>query len=193
MVALPILKSGCCWRARSGHLIRAVGDKWIPNYSTNAIMRSVKDDVREVSVAELINQELHSWRSDLIMEMFEKEDATICKIQLSRRYVEDSIVWLHNKKGVFTVKSTYKVAREVMRGGNVAESSRGCVGKRVWAAIWKLRISNKIKVFCWRACNEILPTKMNLTNRKVTDDAACPICMRFPEIAIHVLWECDAA
>lgn len=73
-------------------------------------MHSVKEDVGVVSVAELINQELHSWRtSDFIMEMFEKEDAeAIYRIQLSRRYVEDFIVWLYNKKGVFNVKSAYK-------------------------------------------------------------------------------------
>ena len=50
------------------------------------------------------------------MEMFEKEDAkAICRIPLSRRYVEDSIVWLPNKKGLFTIKSAYKVTRELMR------------------------------------------------------------------------------
>lgn len=72
-------------------------------------MHLVKDEVREVTVAELIDQELHSWRSDFIMDMFEKDDAeAICRIQLSRRYEKDAIVWLHNKKGVYTVKSAYK-------------------------------------------------------------------------------------
>ncbi|XP_075655004.1 uncharacterized protein LOC142625194 [Castanea sativa] len=80
-----------------------------------------------------------------------------------------------------------------MRGGNVAESSRGYVGKRIWTALWTLRIPNKIKVFGWKACNDILPTKLNLTKRRIIDDVVCPICMRFPESAIHVLWECDVA
>ena len=56
-------------------------------------MHLVKDEVREVVVAELIDQELHAWRSKLVMDMFEKEDAeVICRIQLSRRYVEDIII-----------------------------------------------------------------------------------------------------
>ena len=75
----------------------------------------------------------------------------------------------------------------------MAESSRGCVGKRIWTALWKLRIPNKIKVFGWRACNDILPTKLNLTKRRIIDDFVCPICMRFPESATHVSWECDVA
>ena len=103
------------------------------------------------------------------------------------------MTWLHHKKGLFTVKSAYKVVREVLHGGNIAESLRGCVGKRVWAALWKLRIPNKIKVFGWRACNDILPTKLNLSKQKIIEDAMCPICMRFPKLAIHALWECEAA
>ena len=97
------------------------------------------------------------------------------------------MIWLHQRKGIFTVKSTYTVAREVLKGGRVAESSRGCVGKGIWFALWKLRILNKIKVFGWRACNEILPTKLNLSKRRIIEDAMCPICLRFPELVVHAL------
>ena len=70
-----------------------LGDKWIPNYPSNSIIHSAKEDLRDALVSELINQELHLWRSDFIMEVFEKEDVeAICRIPLSRRYVEDSIV-----------------------------------------------------------------------------------------------------
>ena len=93
MVALPILKSRCCWRVGSGHSIRVLRDKWIPNYLTNAPMLLVKYEVREVTAAELIDQDWHAWRSKFIMDMFEKEDAeAICRIQLSQTYVEDLII-----------------------------------------------------------------------------------------------------
>ena len=128
------------------------------------------------------------------MEMFDKEDAeAICRISLSRRYVDDSIVWLPTKKGLFIVKSTYKVARELMRRENMAESSNGCAGKRIWATLWKLKILNKVKVFAWRACNDILQMKINLANRRIITDAIYPICTRFPEMAGHVLWDCGIA
>ena len=103
------------------------------------------------------------------------------------------MIWMHQRKGIFIVKSTYKVARAVLSEGKVAESSRGCVGKDVWPAIWKLRIPNKIKVFGWKACNEILPTRLNLSKRKIIVDAMCPICLRFPESVFHALWDCGAA
>ena len=46
------------------------------------------------------------------------------------------------------------------------------------------KIPNKVKVFAWRACNDILPTKMNLVNQRIIADASCPICTRFPETAV---------
>ena len=55
MVALPILKSGCCWRVGSGYSIRALGDKWIPNHPTNSIFHSAKEDIRDVLVSDLID------------------------------------------------------------------------------------------------------------------------------------------
>ena len=59
-----------------------------------------------MTVAELINQDLHAWRSEFIMDMFEKKDVEAkCRIQLSRRHMEDIMIWLYHKKGLFTVKS----------------------------------------------------------------------------------------
>jgi len=54
VAAFPILKSGCYWRVRNGHSIQILGDKWMPNYPTNAPLHLVKNEVREVTVAELI-------------------------------------------------------------------------------------------------------------------------------------------
>ena len=85
------------------------------------------------------------------------------------------------------------MARAVLSEGKVAESSRGCAGKDVWPIIWKLRIPNKIKAFGWRACNEILPTRLNLSKRNIIVDAMCPICLRFPKSVVHVLWDYGTA
>ena len=64
---------------------------------------------------------------------------------------------------------------------------------QVWARIWKLHAPNKIKVFGWRACQNILPTCENLVRRRIIEDDICNICHRFPKIAIHALWECGVA
>ncbi|KAK4588082.1 hypothetical protein RGQ29_019178 [Quercus rubra] len=93
------------------------------------------------------------------MEIFHREDAkAICKIHLSHRQVSNSVVWLHNRKGVYSVRSRYYLERRVMQKEDWAESSRGPGGLQIWKKLWKLRVPNKIKVFGWRACHKILPT-----------------------------------
>ena len=121
-----------------------------------------------------------------------EEANAICKIPLRRRSVVDSITWLHNKNGKFTVKSAYRVAQQVLKVRRGVESSNGGYGKQVWATLWKLKILNKIKVFRWRTCHDILATRLNLTKRRIISDNRCPICCRCPESTIHVLWECAA-
>ena len=147
--------------------------------------------VEDLAILDLIDPELHAWRRDMIMAMFHREDAeTICRIPLSRRFVRDSIIGLHNKKGKFSVKSAYKLARRTQIHGDRAEASSGCVGRKIWPVLWKLKIPNKVKVFGWRACHDILPTSYNLSRRRIITEDKCQLCTRETETTTHALWEC---
>ena len=122
-----------------------------------------------------------------------EEGGAICDIPLSRRQVPDSVYLKHSKDDIFTVKSAYKVARALLKKDDWVEPSLGSGVSRVWVAIWKLRIPNKIKVFGWRACHDILPTRRNLKKKRVLLDESCWFCATFQESTIHVLWECTTA
>lgn len=63
----------------------------------------------------------------------------------------------------------------------------------VWEKLWKVHVANKIKVFGWIACQNILLTDENLVRRHIIDDDRCSICQRYLESVIHALWECSAA
>ena len=116
----------------------------------------------------------------------------ICQIPLSRRNVPDSVFWLHNARGLFSVKSTYNMVRRLLTDANRGGTSTEGAAKNIWTAIWKLRLPNKIKIFSWRACHEILPTVVNLTRRKVLNDDICSVCTREMESTIHAFWDCAA-
>lgn len=73
------------------------------------------------------------------------------------------------------------------------ESFLSGVSSSVWTKLWKLHIPNKIKVFGWRACHDILPTRDNLVRRHVVEDGTCGLCTRTMELALHALWECGVA
>jgi hypothetical protein len=48
-------------------------------------------------------------------------------------------------------------------------------------------------MFMWKACNDLLPTKMNLLRWGVVTDSLCPICLREDETIKHILWGCRFA
>ena len=54
-----------------------------------------------------------------------------------------------------------------------------------------MRIPNKIKNFCWRACTESLPTLANLHRHNVVNSLVCNSCGLNRETVLHALWECD--
>ena len=111
-------------------------DKWLPNFPTNKVLNPIQDNWDELMVSELINSGLNAWRYEDIRTIFHREEAdAICQIPLSRRYVADTTIWLHNPQGVFTVKSAYHVARRTITEAAWVGTSRGCVAKQVWDAI----------------------------------------------------------
>lgn len=50
-----------------------------------------------------------------------------------------------------------------------------------------------VRVFLWKACSNILPTKLNLEKRSVVEDSLCPICRLEGESVEHILWTCESA
>jgi len=63
----------------------------------------------------------------------------------------------------------------------------------VWKTIWGLHAPPVLKNFCWKVCNNLLPTKVNLHKKKIVDDPSCPFCKAEPKTFFHSLWGCPAA
>ena len=73
------------------------------------------------------------------------------------------------------------------------ECSKGTKPKAMWKMIWGLQIPNAAKMFLWRACNTILPTKDNLKRRKVIEEDSCIFCCGAIETTYHILWGCPSS
>jgi len=105
--------------------------------------------------------------------------------------VKDSLIWGGTLNGEFSVRSTYHMEKDLQTLWR-SESSRQSAGTTIWKTIWSLKISNASKMFIWKACNDLLPTKMNLLKCGVVSDALCPICTRDDETVNHILWSCPS-
>ncbi|KAK1592036.1 hypothetical protein Q3G72_018129 [Acer saccharum] len=116
-----------------------------------------------------------------------EEADLILSIPLSAYPAKDSILWHYNKEGTFSVKSAYRIAISAIRNG---EASCSFGPLPWWKKLWCLQIPNKIKIFCWKACRNILPTKELLYTRGIIDLALCPLCNEGPKTVDHALWGC---
>nr|POE89664.1 putative ribonuclease h protein [Quercus suber] len=97
--------------------------------------------------------------------------------------------WPKTSSGTYSVKSGYKLLREVddieTPGASDLSGNRD-----VLKQIWKLHVPNCIRTLLWRACCESLPSKANLVRRKLLIDGTCPNCSLEPETITHALWSC---
>ena len=77
-------------------------------------------------VSDLIVQESRGWDCDFIWQNFHCDDAeAILRVPLSYRFISDSVVWLGKNSSQYSVRSGYCEARNVCRGMDWTESSKG--------------------------------------------------------------------
>jgi hypothetical protein len=90
------------------------------------------------------------------------------------------------------VKSAYHMARAsvVQASGECSRALENC---KLWNDLWTLKVPAVVKVFLWKACNNLLPTQENLFKRKVSSDPLCPICGVEVETISHILWSCPSS
>jgi hypothetical protein len=191
--ARELLKEGLIWRVGDGRKIRFWGDRWLPTPTSHAVQTYVNSLGDTSMVERLIDKEQSGWNSTLVRSIFSPEEAEVIRnIPLSPLYPLDRLTWKGTKDGVFSVRSAYHLGVELQATSRGQCSQMG-PGNNIWNFLWSLHVSNPVKVFIWRACNNLLPTKMNLMHKRVIEEAICPICGREEEDTVHVLWNCPGA
>jgi hypothetical protein len=127
-------------------------------------------------VSALIDDTTQWWNYELIQVIFTEDEAKrIYSTVVSPLGKPDQIVWAGTKKRIFIVRSAYHLAKELSLA-EIGECSIAGQKERMWQIIEKLKCPRVIQLFLWKTCNNILPTKGNLSRRAVTQDDKCPIC-----------------
>jgi hypothetical protein len=144
-------------------------------------------------VAEIIDPITNSWDVGLIKQTFLPEDADIILRIPIQGHKEDFIAWHVDKKGIFSVKSAYKIAvnsrdRE-SRAGLTSSSADGENGNFNWKKL-SLPLPGKVLHFLWRVTTYTLPLRMKLHHRGIQLDTRCPLCFRFNEDEGHYFLKC---
>ena len=144
-------------------------------------------------MSQLIDLERMIWRKDLIHKYFWPYDAEqILAIKLPLSRTEDFIAWQHEKSGVYSVKSAYKLAKDIQgeEAGTRQMSSGHQHGSPAWKAFWKIPLPHKVLIFGWKVANKGLATQDNKKRRGIEISSICKICGMEEESSMHALVRC---
>lgn len=116
----------------------------------------------------------------------------IC-ISLGSRNREDKLCWSPEKRGFYSVKTAYWIARTKVMGDVLSNSSRGYPFKDLWKHVWEENVPGKVRICIWRACTNTLPTRAALCMKGYTGDTRCLLCPCPSEDTSHILIKCPFA
>lgn len=100
-----MVQNGSRWRVGNGRLIHIWEDKWLHTPTTYKVISPPRpfDDFPMVSA--LIDEDTKRWKVETLKSLFLPfKVETILNIPLSHNLLEDKIIWVGNKKGVFFYK-----------------------------------------------------------------------------------------
>ncbi|KAA3485063.1 reverse transcriptase [Gossypium australe] len=142
--------------------------------------------VPENYVSKLMDENRAEWNEERVTILFgDYLKDLICKFPISHAGHDDQRVWFHNPCGFYTAKSTYSwlLLKQISFGPR----------RIFWRLIWKLKTLLKIKTFCWRLGQEILPTYDKIASIRSGFNSSCPRCGKERESHIHALRYCPFA
>ncbi|KAH9735375.1 reverse transcriptase domain-containing protein [Citrus sinensis] len=183
-----IIHKGSRWRIGNGEQVYVYKSNWIPR-PENLKPLSIQTLHPNSVVANLISNQ--TWKEDVISQNFSEEDAArIKRIILPSSPQLDQLIWHFDKHGNYSVKSGYQLSLR-LKSPDLASSSD--LSKTHWKIIWSMEIPEKIKIFMWRAAQNMLPTAYNLWKRKAIKEPMCGRCSKEKEDGFHALIGCKYA
>jgi ribonuclease HI len=176
-----VLKQGLISRIGNGLNTNIWNSNWIPRDGMLRPLVCSKEDP-PMMVAELIEAQTRSWDMEKINFFMAPMDAeVICNIPLPSRSHDDKWAWHYDKKGVFSVRSAYRMlvdARERRTAWLDERGGRSDVKglAKEWSSLWNIKVPSKIRVFLWRLARHSLPTADVLHHRHMAPQNLCALC-----------------
>lgn len=177
LAAHDLMREGLRKNIGTGASTRVWLDPWIPTVPARAANDVGIHRDQNLFVNQLIDQNTKQWKTDELHSLFDPEDIPLIRsIRPSQNDKEDGYCWIYTKSGLYTVKSSYKLAsqlkEEKQEDNQVAEPSVNPLK----VLIWKLKMTRKIKHFLWQAVSECIATCSRLVDRHCGIDRTCPKC-----------------
>jgi hypothetical protein len=192
---LELLKEGMIWRVGNGERINIWRDNWLPR-DYNLKPKAGRTNTRVRRVNQLLINGSNQWNEVLVRRIFYPEDAScILDIKLPSQMTEDFIAWHYENKGIFSVKSAYKLAYNLKNGTRWLAGTSGAQNntRKIWSIIWKTPVPSKVRIFGWRTARDNLATTKNKQKRTLEKMSTCKLCGMTEENSFHATVACTKA
>ncbi|KAK4385935.1 putative mitochondrial protein [Sesamum angolense] len=189
------LSKGLHWRIDNGRTTRIWIDPWIPHAPALKPCNRLGPLPPPTTVQHLFDPDTRDWNRDLIDLLFYPiESASILSIPLSCFELQDELIWLYTRSGVFSVKTAYHLPCNNARTSNPTSSLFSCPSiVKGWKRFWQAKVPNKIRVFIWRICTDSLPVGINLQCRISALTPCCRCCSNGEETLRHTFLLCPSS
>lgn len=141
-------------------------------------------------VSELIDPTTNQWDAQLVRQTFTPTDAkTIMSIPICEQY-DDFIACHFDSKGMFSVRSAYRVYVQLRIQQRVQQVGEGLVGHQetvgFWQKLWKIRCPARVHHFLWRFAHNSHPMFCDVERLGIELDTRCVLCHRQSEDGGHL-------
>lgn len=188
--AIWVISKGSCWRIGDGGSINIWEDNWVPTYKGLKVMTTKGPNHFVNRVKDLINSQESLWNKVILEDQFISIDIDqISQIPLINTTNPDSLMWMHDPTGIYSVKSGYNTLRtwQTQQINNTSTSSDETL---IWKKIWSLHTIPRHKVLLWRILNDSLPVRSSLRKRGIQCYPLCPRCHSKTETITHLFMSC---
>jgi hypothetical protein len=132
--------------------------------------------------SELIDPTMAIWDQQKLETFFVPVDREVINnIALSTKRQHDFWAWHNKRRGVFSVRSAYRMLvntrghATVWLEGRAGKSDRETEEKE-WATLWHVLVPAKVRVFLWRLARSSIPTGDVLAHRNMASQNTYAIC-----------------
>ena len=146
-------------------------------------------------LSELIDATSASWDRQKVQATFLHMDAkVILGIPLCTKNVDDFWSWRHERNGLFSIKSAYRmlVSTRQRREAwleNRPGPSNSATEEGELKKLWRTEVLGKVRMFLWRLSKHSIPTNDLRAHMRMSTSSACGICGS-PDSWRHSLLEC---
>ncbi|XP_013624943.1 PREDICTED: uncharacterized protein LOC106331160 [Brassica oleracea var. oleracea] len=192
-VARKLLLLGIRKKIHSEYEVKVWENPWIPTTPTRPARPIAPILHPNLRVSDLINGETREWDDGLLEMYVNPDDITFIKsLAISSTHHRDSFCWNYTRNGQYTVKSGYRVARNLMRNDEEKEILEPNITK-LQAFVWKVKAPQKMCHLMWQLLTGQVAVTRNLVRQNMRCDNYCPRCGEPEETATHAIFECPPA